>query len=321
MREEEIPSESAGSGEPPIPVPPANESWSLMRDSLDVRMPVTKAFYLRPRLLGVVAITAAVTIMVFKTIAPHSHRASKTGHVVSQSPTATSNTNVTATTPSQPPPPGSAPGPQSAAAAPNSAAALAPGTAAPNSTAAPGPVVTSPNSAAAPQPAVAIRHPTPPPMHGTRSRTRSLSLPPGLSAPHIRNTPANRNYTVFSTHSSGGANPTVIPANSTDTQSNSPRTPANSPRTQSNSNGTPSNLAVTPPNSTVTSARRQTFPIRLASLSPGVNNGRFRLADSLLRKRGLRPAGLIRFRLAGGFERRQTSTACIHEQRQASGRS
>src|SRR5580704_7252632 len=123
MREEKIPSESEGSDEPPIPVPPANESWSLMRDALDVRMPVTKAFYLRPRLLGVVAITAAVTIMVFKTIATHSHRASKTDHVVSPSHTTTGNTNVTATTPSQPPPPGSAAGRPSTAAASNSTAA------------------------------------------------------------------------------------------------------------------------------------------------------------------------------------------------------
>lgn len=236
-------------GEPSIPVPPVDQSWSLMHSALDVRMPVTKAFYLRPRLWGGVVLGAAVTLIVFKVIFPHSHRVHTTKDAAAQSrpvmhspstvpfrPAATAARNADSSGGTN----GSVTTPQSAAV--SQAANLAQSTAA--ATRPTKPSTTSPlNMANSPQ--------------LTRARP-----------PH----PLANNQMIAS------PNPTL-----TRTNLHSPTNPG----VAKTNSGAPGANPVT------TSSPRQTYPLHLANLTSAATFARFRLADSLLRKRGLRPNGPV----------------------------
>ncbi len=273
MREERLPLEKEGAGEPPVPVPPVDESWSLMRSVLDVRMPVTKAFYLRPRFWGALAFTAAVTTIVFKTILPHSHRKANISNIVARSPVAARSSNGTATTPDS-----------------TSTTRSATGATAPHPT-------TPLNPTTAPQPAATTQPRTRPSTHPPlivanspvltrarplRSNAQTSSLPPeGSGARRNRKFPASQDKTVSSTHSGTRTNPGVAPTNLT---------------------GIPTSPATT-------SSPRLTYSPRLSSLTPGVTSTRFHLADSLLRKRSLRPGNPIQKTAASALEHKLRFTA------------
>src|SRR5580692_10069119 len=165
MREERLPLEKDGAGEPPVPVPPVDESWSLMRSVLDVRMPVTKVFYLRPRFLGALAFTAAVTTIVFKTILPHSHRTANISNIVAQSPVAAGSSNGTATTSDSPSTPRTATGPQPSSVLSGKAGVVQPAAGTPGTAAAPNPTARQPAAATIPR----TRSSTHPPLNAANS--------------------------------------------------------------------------------------------------------------------------------------------------------
>jgi hypothetical protein len=252
----------------PVPVPPVDQSWSLMRSALDAQMPVVKApvgkaFYLRPRFIGVLLVGAALTVVLIKVVVRPRY---SSGANASAAVSANSST------------------PDSSAQASSSPPTVAPSTVAPSTAV---PLTATTSSATA--------------LSGTASNTTSSALPGKnvrIFSKHAHESPgmSSTHRSSVSTASPGSQNSQKSTQEKIITEMGNRRLRGAGSRSNDTASGSNASAAGSnaPASRSKTPARRQTFPVGLAALSPGVGPAsiRFRLADSLLRKRAMKPNNL-----------------------------